>query len=371
MGFTLRGDESVATSTVFSSDRIVRAQTGKYDLCPGLYSGETGAFPLGQIIVKGPSVRHDFFCLVGARCSVGPVSGLYLDDSDRVQISTACLGGQSVGAVGFPNNGIASAADRTSYTWDEFADFSSVQVGTYRVCWSWKDPVTNVFDFNLDIGSLTIVGPETNQLFDCFDQLPCVVSGFRGFGTGPGNVLGLIGLDAICSPNITADLLSGLPQGGISVASLDGNTFSFGTEMVNISTPVTARVCWSAVANGTSFPIRAGTLRIGSYAEYYRRFITSSDWSEREPIWKVLILSLILPFLLVCVYLSPWLSARLGREEDTYLGNSDDVPYEAFRRIAPFRPLQKAEALALAHASEVDIGTVIEAMNIRKRMHVP
>ena len=87
---------------------------------------------------------------------------------------------------GFGSNGFSSVGS-SNYSWEGSV---TAEVGIYRLCWCGgvTTQCANDYEFPVDAGSMTVLGPFPNQAFACVVGRPCV-------NVGPLQGLGLTGND--------------------------------------------------------------------------------------------------------------------------------------------------------------------------------
>ena len=262
--------------------------------------------------VIAPDTNHRLFCRVGVSCELGPIRGYTLGASDRIQVSLICGRESSMAVTTFPNSGIATWRSGGFLGWDPGAVFSNVSVGIYRLCWSsFQD---NEYVYNYDIGSLTVLGPVANQLFVCYDRTICEISDFLGFGLHSGDLIAILPITKNCSKDALSHADTSFPNRGISLPSLSGTSYTFGSTLVNVSTfPTFLRICWKSGIEDLVAP--GGVLRIDSFETYYRKYIEPDpSWSPKEPGWKMWLLGVTFPLIFVAGYIYSLISKYFSRK---------------------------------------------------------
>ncbi|KAF4722409.1 hypothetical protein FOZ63_004592, partial [Perkinsus olseni] len=140
------------------------------------------------LLVKSPKVlTQAFFCLANRPCTIGPLEGYGLGATDRIKVAASCAAG-TAGISGFPNGAIGTPTteEGTYYSWG--SDPLTAQVGQYRLCWAARSPA-GTYNYIVDTGTISIAGPRPHQVKNCYDQLPCTVTGLQGTGMKDGDVL--------------------------------------------------------------------------------------------------------------------------------------------------------------------------------------
>eukprot|EP00435_Cladocopium_sp_Y103_P034368 s881_g8.t2 len=193
--------------------------------CPGLATENTSSTSVESCIL--PTANQSFECPKGKPCSVAGLEGSGLQNNHRLMIkyascesaggptgSTYPYGNINIGGsfgygtagstgffgrrletsgtavIGFGFDGISSRGS-ADYNWEGSL---VADVGTYRVCWcggvtTWCD-----FDYNfpVDAGSMTVMGPYPDQQFACvLGRLCRDVGPLLGLGLHPGDQIHL------------------------------------------------------------------------------------------------------------------------------------------------------------------------------------
>ena len=143
---------------------------------------------------------------------------------------------------------------------------------------------------------MTAAGPfkkSDDHIHYCYDQVQCTVSGFPGIVLRPGVRMAVVLLSSNCDSFI--NVVTGFPNSGVSLVYDAPQGFRFGAAVIEVPiTPLFYTLCFYYAVEGLGAP--AGTLRVGSFEEYYRTFVEPNiKWSQYEPGWKMWLMAFHLP----------------------------------------------------------------------------
>lgn len=291
--------------------------------CPDIRADAGGEFltPAGKLLVIGPEPFGTVSCRLGSECVTPLVQGFGLQGSDRLVAASRCgeasrpptgwsdgaaslsdpwvSAGWAVsegfspqeleafgiqpsstqlsrvhgspgfntsnrGAYGFPNYGMTVPHATPGYfTWGgpiwAFA-------GTYILCWcgaeATVDGCESPRDFLAPVGLVEVSGPGVlpfaAQMFTCVRQRQCELSNLQG--TQPPTSRLMVAAGACAGP-----AAEGFPRQGQSLPSVEGTTYSWGSERV-MAHPRRYYLCWCSVISNCegyqSFESYAGVLQV-------------------------------------------------------------------------------------------------------------
>ena len=248
---TVPGGVGSALSFVSLSLSALSTAGGLYRICwcaDMASCDETSSFDVdvGKMQVLGPRPLHqDRTCVSGQPCLLNALSGIALSTADRYYILDTC--GSSSFPPRFAGAGVddvnsSSPLSESTVSWGQAS--VTAPGGSYRICWCAAGQVCSAAeDFVIDMGRLTLVGPEPlTSGATCVAGQTCVIKGISGnyLSTADAGVL----LDTCGLPAKAPGLST-----GISLTS-DGTSLRLeGSGPQGI--PVTApggeyRICWCA-----------------------------------------------------------------------------------------------------------------------------
>ena len=261
---------AVSTGATAMADMMLTYAGGQYRLCWCVEHGSgscdniadfTTDFGGLQLLGPRPLLQHRT-CVSGSRCNLRSFEGVGLSVGDQLLVMDTCVVGEVLPQ--FPAGIVQQvSASGAQMSWGPAAVTS--RGGVYRLCWKAGSPrVANLSalnapwppgivasDFQVDIGSLTIVGVSLfEQDRTCVSGRTCQIDGVWGQDLSESDRV--LVLDT-CS---AGTLAPGWPEAGYAVeVSASGAIVSWGAEMVSGSGGA-YRMCWcsgSAQENGTSW----------------------------------------------------------------------------------------------------------------------
>ncbi|CAK0799277.1 unnamed protein product [Prorocentrum cordatum] len=283
-----------------SEGRVVEADLGRYVLCWCASGCDGDAVPLevGVVFVVGADSGQERECVAGEICGapwrITGLTGRDFNPWDRIAAMDVCAGSF---VVGFPDAGVTEGATIFRSTLPDALECSTVNPadldtvasnwgcyraspsgGAYRLCYCTPRGAAGVAscaqpeDFGFDIGTLTVLGPNTSQRFKCVKGQPCEISDLAGFGLEDGDLVlileecGLPRAENTSGP-VAISGVAGLTESAAVAATNGGSTFTF-PDVVSAEGG-DYRVCWcrpsaslTGCANSVDFAADAGQLTI-------------------------------------------------------------------------------------------------------------
>ncbi|KAF4675935.1 hypothetical protein FOL47_007002 [Perkinsus chesapeaki] len=237
--------EDTNDTTSVRPNRLAYSESASFDSIAGI------------LLVKSPVLlTQAFFCVAKKPCTIGPLEGHGLSGSDRVKVTASCAPGVA-GIGGFPQGAIGKPTTEAGvfFTWG--TEPLTAQVGQYRLCWSSRTS-GGTYNYIVDIGSISVAGPQPNQVKNCYERLKCTVTDLKGTGMKDGDVL----IALWDTQDECEDLVAGTPERapigneGMSYpATNGGRDYAFSDEndpydylRLPILPPLFFKLCW--VENG-------------------------------------------------------------------------------------------------------------------------
>jgi len=300
--------------------------------------------------VKAPyGPLRPFWCAIGKPCRIDNIIGEASNSGDKVMVMTVC--GDGLGSQDFEHRGMSQETGPDG-TWFQLP--KAIAAGKFRACWCAGETLcVDGKDFDHDLGSLVVGGPDSSAVYQCYEWEPCHLSGLLGTDLHNGDRLLVIHPSMNCSePNITTTVsLPGWPQGGLTNYGQNGGTvFSWGSAQVRVP-PGVYTLCWCGVRGAPGgvcnqsapFDMPAGQIKVGTSKEFqYRTRVQDPEPRSMEPLYALLLLA---PLALVACGLG-----FLGWKRVTPSNNKQ------FREAPPPFPKKKAwasgeqERLRLEHS---------------------
>eukprot|EP00397_Hematodinium_sp_SG-2012_P000494 GEMP01000494.1.p1 GENE.GEMP01000494.1~~GEMP01000494.1.p1 ORF type:complete len:2104 (+),score=473.63 GEMP01000494.1:631-6312(+) len=295
---------------------------GTYQLCfcaecTSRTVGATHLATAGYLHLAGPKLHQKFTCSVGKmcdiflegafakimieqvfiiaadRCGIAPVApfGWFttngaLEDSNGLTVGQGWLNNNTglahlnalydpwvpqLGAYGFAHGGMANVSrNQRSGQLDvrvRWAHPIIAIAGTYQLCWRVAHSTPDVADITqfYHFGELAVAGavlfPHRGYVFECARAAPCTITNLKSYKAFHSRVLIVRGT---CGSH--NQLMPSFPNKGLSLPSHDGNTFSFGSDLVRVEGG-TYSICWcraECADDVSQFLSFAGTLRIAA-----------------------------------------------------------------------------------------------------------
>jgi hypothetical protein len=124
---------------------------------------------------------------------VSVFSGLDLQNGDYMAVSARCGDGNAVPGIPgnvVPTRSLPATQAGKLFRWESKAgEVIETVPGLYRLCWcgsvpedSELGPCDDLSKFAMDVGFVTIFGPELNQQYQCVSGRPCAIQKIRGLG---------------------------------------------------------------------------------------------------------------------------------------------------------------------------------------------
>lgn len=224
----------------------ITATGGNYRMCwrAAGDSGDSGA-DAGELVVLGPAAAHRRVAVASMRLQVpmftgasvvgtgGMASSTASRTGDRVLVARMCDGSEDNLVPGIPGpKGVSQKLAPAASQYDWGTELVTAQGGDYRLCWCSGQHLngtprgcSDILDFIVDAGTLSVSGPAGGQYWSCAASRPCKVQGVMGFG--------FTALDRVLVK--TGDCTGGVPVVGLHWASVvngtlvnaEGNVASF------------------------------------------------------------------------------------------------------------------------------------------------
>ncbi|CAE8585944.1 unnamed protein product, partial [Polarella glacialis] len=251
-----------------SSSAMITLQGGKYRLCwcASLFTcsvAEHYRFDAGEFTLIGPSpLKQDRTCVTGQTCRFEDITGLRLHDFDAMLVMETCgktEQDQILSVPYLPSGGkdrwpLLSAAPEAGSPWiTATLSWGSTLVtafgGQYRLCWcsgsprGSASPTCDFWEaFRVDMGRLTIVGPDTfiHEGRTCISGQTCRIDHLDKHLDFPGDQLLVLGTCGQAS-----SLVPRLPANGLMIVSAGGDDASFAAVVVT-APGGEYRICWCA-----------------------------------------------------------------------------------------------------------------------------
>jgi hypothetical protein len=298
--------------------------------------------------IKSPysDFKRQWVCGLQVTCIIDGVIGEALNGGDKIAAMTVC--GQEKLSGDFKHSKGVSVMTGADGSWFRLPPINVS--GTHRVCWcAGENLCVSPQDYDLDIGSLLVGGPNSGPQYLCYEWRPCVIDGLLGTFLHDGDRLRVVPNGAGCAyggsvsitttggdignasttaagattttvtTNVSTNLppwpiVRNFPLAGLGLpATGGGHVHSWGLDRVR-AVPGVYALCWCSGALSPTgicqpdgmFNLSAGLLRIGTAKEY--KFLTRVKEPEdrSSDIVYVVALAIVLPLILVLVALLGW-----------------------------------------------------------------
>ena len=246
-------------------DAKISAVGGDYALCwcaKGATCSEAADHrkQLGSIQVIGPSGTFSKVCGVHEDCTWSGITGIGLQDGDRIMILKVCGEGPIV--PGFPNADIAIATGGGgSYS---FGADNYIRAGgaEYAMCWcqtSNANVCTGPTNFLTPAGLLIVSGAASHDV-SCVQGFECKLTNFTGVGLAEGDKIKILLECAVGSD------VANWPNQGIAEATAGGQEYLTWQGVALTAQFGNYRICWCKLgwdcSSTAGFKMDAGALRV-------------------------------------------------------------------------------------------------------------
>eukprot|EP00928_Gymnodinium_smaydae_P082592 TRINITY_DN6590_c1_g7_i1.p1 TRINITY_DN6590_c1_g7~~TRINITY_DN6590_c1_g7_i1.p1 ORF type:complete len:3710 (+),score=739.71 TRINITY_DN6590_c1_g7_i1:1163-11131(+) len=243
----------------------VTSAGGEYSMCwcsakaPSCSLGDFRT-ELGILKLIGPATGQKKECTSGQACIISGFGGYELVDGDRILISDSCLPAVSAYVPGFYDSGIFLGTGGGSI----FANDGLITAGggIYAMCWCpYGAPCQAPSNFQVDAGSLTVVGPHLNQHKTCLASQVCTLNGYSGQSLSTNDRILILDTCGTLTP------LDRMPNGALATKlEAFGTIVSWGPARATAAGG-TYRMCWCAASGdckdgGMDFIVDSGMLHM-------------------------------------------------------------------------------------------------------------
>lgn len=217
----------------------------------------------------GPDWGQSFSCTLGLPCEIS-LTGTGLNGNNSIVLIAAadvCGDGAAEISVAYPPNAQHNATPVPPNLLYGLGTELGAPPGEYKMCWAWDAIIFSVAEHRIQVGTLTLLGPEYS-LHKCVFTEPCVIS-LPGQGLSINNGVVIVSVGEVCG-SVGIDLPDGSLSSLLGAASAQpeqngpgmATKYQLGTSMSGV--PETAQLCWSASSSpGASvqeFPVQIGNL---------------------------------------------------------------------------------------------------------------
>ena len=200
----------------FGSAKIA-AKGGEYRLCWCGFNQDCSQpsqfrVDVGRFWVIGPALEQSWTCINGQTCNVNALLGEGLGEYDMLAVMDTC---RQNDVNRFPWTVLPMAATQSGASY-EFMP-TRLASGQYRMCWCATGMSCSTFeDFQVDLGTLNLLGPALSQHRTCVSGQSCDFDSFWGFGMSDGLGLGTVWILDTCGTQGTPQ--ERMPNSGFLVA---------------------------------------------------------------------------------------------------------------------------------------------------------
>lgn len=265
---------SASGSSFFWGNTALTAAGGKYQLCwcaSGFACSVAEDFKVtvSTLTVVGPDSAPGLStfartCVAGQTCSIDGVVGHDLANSDSIYVFDTC--GAWTPSLGFPAIGLATtSASGATLDWGAFVVSSNG--GHYRLCWcAGGFACTAGSEFDMDVGSLTVVGPKHQGDRTCISGETCRIASILGQDLDAGDTWVVLDTCGSGSTAVTTRAVPRFPLAGLTLdVTTSGTSLSWGTAVLSASGGL-YRLCWCAATydctNGEDMSFDVGGLHV-------------------------------------------------------------------------------------------------------------
>lgn len=228
------------------------------------------AVSAGEITIQAPIVNVEAVtCTSGSTCPFN-LTGFGLMKENKVALfDDSCEDGIGNLLPGLGNGGLSDVPvllddteSKAMFIFGSNAKPISTNGGKFKACWC-GDECASKFDFFIEVGDVTIIGPYNSQAFVCWQRLPCSIGPLEGEGLSNGDRLLVISNRVACN----GAPAGGVPNGGYSLrATGGGSVYSWGDDVLR-SSPQRFSLCWCAASQScielsSEYVTRTGLLTV-------------------------------------------------------------------------------------------------------------
>ncbi|CAE8591981.1 unnamed protein product [Polarella glacialis] len=197
-------------------------------------------FALQPQVTGEPITGIQRSCVSGQLCVISGLTGTGLGNGDRIVLSQEC--GAAAVTAGMPGSFGESMGATSSGTYFRWSTYLQADGAEYRICWcSIALQCTSPERFTLDIGTMTLTGPQGDLPETCYSGRACVIDNIEGVYLRDGDTIMV--LDACNERGIAVE---GFPNNAITTTgAVAGTEHGWGEAKVTAVGGV-YMLCWCA-----------------------------------------------------------------------------------------------------------------------------